>query len=126
MSSFANAESSDEHFLLPMLVDEERDLICYLGRLEGDGAAEWRFSIPNGGALKIHESVYNLMEASDRSIIALQELNSLTIQFRPENFDDQLRPGSDYENDAAGHQHFRALISALAAYDQRHQRSTDR
>lgn len=94
---------SHEKTLLPIFVDEADDLICYLSIPCDKQEDNWKFQVPNGSGLKIHTSLYDLVGAEDRSKVILLAHNSLVVQFRPEFFDANFKPGEEYENDTAGH-----------------------
>lgn len=102
--------------LLPILVDESRDLICYL-RVGGDKKISgFKFSVRNLGAVKVHPSVYTTVEASDPSAMLNNLASSLQVMFRAEVFDSKIKPGADYENDTAGFSHIEDILSDLATY----------
>lgn len=84
---------------------------------DAPNSAKWKFTVPNGAALKLHSSIYTVVEASNRAdqISALRG-KSLVAQFRPEFFDPEIKPDSDYENDSAGYDHFRDVIRAQKDY----------
>lgn len=99
-----------------MVVDEEQDLICHLA-VPCDDKVAWKFKVTNDGALKVHDSIYSIVGASDHSLVANQAANDIVVHFRPEFFDHNIRPGSDYENDSAGHDYFRDRIADMTRYD---------
>lgn len=108
---------------MPILVDEDSDLICYLSikpEVDKDRSFEsgkFAFEINNPSPLKIHTNIYGAIEETTGSIVVGEMDNLLTVFFRPEFFDPQLKPYNlTYENDTAGHEHFASLIHMLPSY----------
>lgn len=104
-------------------MDESSDLICFLsvkpegGRSPSFESGKFIFEINNPSPLKIHSNIYEAIEDATRSIIMGEMDNLLTVFFRPEFFDPQLKPSNlTYENDAAGFKHFASLIRQLSGY----------
>jgi hypothetical protein len=91
--------------------------MCFLSVPAVDESDGWLFTVPNGAPLKLHENVYSAAEATDTAQQAAHlQGKSFEVQFRAEHFDSRIKPGSDFENDSAGFEHFRKLVGSLVAY----------
>lgn len=106
-----------------MLVDEGRDLVCFLSvtaenkRVPPFQSGSFSFEINNPAPIKIHSNIYGAIEDTKHSVVIDEMDHLLTVFFRPEYFDPQLKPFDlDYENATAGHAHFRELLSVLPNY----------
>ena len=100
------------------MVDESMDLICYLVIPDHAHLSEedWKFIVNNPAALKIDDSIYRMVYTNSYPDITSYNKSELTVHFRAEFFDSSLKPSSDHENDNAGHDHFKKLLSNLPSY----------
>lgn len=101
---------SVEKSLLPVLVDEEKALICFLSIPWTFADSHWRFTVANAAGLKLHASIYHLLEASDHSLVLNQKINEMTVMYRTEFFYDQ-------DLETLGEVHFRNILAELRTYD---------
>ena len=118
MEKVAQKESSSEGTLLPILVNEDKDLTCYLAvKSDAEAVPTAKFVTNNPSALKVFTNIYKTIEDTTESAAMIQMDNLLTIFFRPEFFDPQLKPSDlKYENDTAGKGHFLELLHSLPDY----------
>lgn len=104
-------------------MDQDADLICYLSvKPDFDAithfhSGQFSFEINNPSPLKIHTNIYDAIEDTIHPAVVGEMDNLLTVFFRPEFFDPKIKPFNlTYENDNAGHEHFRYLIGVLPNY----------
>jgi len=116
-------KSHFEETLLPMLVDEEHNILCFLSvktentRVPPFQTGSFSFEVNNPAPLKIHTNIYDAIEDTKHSVVIDEMDHLLTVFFRPEFFDSQLKPFDlDYENATAGHSHFLDLLALLPNY----------